>query len=252
MNKNNIILFLLVSLVFANGCGKRISNLTWNFLDKNKLEVREIDFDYFSGKAKINYKDEELDVKAKANIRIKKDSAIWISFSAVGIQGARCLISKDSITIVNLMKKEYYVFNYDSLSKQFNFDITYDAIQSVALGNLIKSNARGDQATRNDEFYTLKQSSGNVEITNFISAQTMKIERVEMLEPSSKNTAVIRYYDFQMVNEHAFPYSAIISLFYKANAGTLNTVIEFEYNKAEIEEKPLKFPFSIPKKYERK
>lgn len=252
MNKNNIILFLITTLIFTNGCGKRISDLTWNFLDKNKLEVREIDFDYFSGKAKINYKDEELDVKARANIRIKKDSAIWISFSAVGIQGARCLISQDSITIVNLMKKEYYVFNYDSLSKQFNFDINYDAIQSVALGNLIKSNARGDQATRLDEFYTLKQNSGDVEITNYISAQTMKIERVEMLEPSSKNTAVIRYYDFQLVNEHAFPYSAIISLFYKANAGTLNTVIEFEYNKAEIEDKPLKFPFSIPKKYERK
>ena len=47
MNKNNIILFLIASLIFTNGCGKRISDLTWNFLDKNKLEVREIDFDYF-------------------------------------------------------------------------------------------------------------------------------------------------------------------------------------------------------------
>ena len=47
-------------------------------------------------------------------------------------------------------------------------------------------------------------------------------------------------------------FSAIISLFYAANKGTLNTVIEFEYSKAEIEDKPLKFPFTIPKKYERK
>lgn len=252
MNKNHSVFIFLLSIILFSSCGKKISDITWNFLDRNKLEVHEIDFNYFSGKAKINYKDEELDIKARANIRIKKDSAIWISFSAVGIQGARCLISKDSITILNLVKKEYYVFNYDSLSKQFNFDINYDAIQSVALGNLLKSNGRGDQSTRADEFYILKQNSGGVEITNYISAQTMKIERVEMLEPSSKNTAVVRYYDFQLVNEHAFPYSAIISLFYKANTGTLNTVIEFEYNKAEIEEKPLKFPFSIPKKYERK
>ncbi|QSE97490.1 DUF4292 domain-containing protein [Fulvivirga lutea] len=252
--KNKIAAFpcLLIAIILGSGCSNKFQGVTWNLLDKNKLDVREIDFEYFSGKAKINYKDEELDIKARANVRIKKDSAIWIAFSAVGIQGARCMISQDSITILNLVKKEYYVFNYDSLSKQFNFDVNFDAIQSVALGNLIKPYTKGDHSERVDDFYQLKQKSGKVEMTNFVSAETMKIERVEMLEPSSKNTAVIRYYDFQLVEEHAFPYSAIISLFYKANTGTLNTVIEFEYNKAEIEHKPLKFPFSIPKKYERK
>ena len=135
MNNNARILMLLAIPLIIGGCSKKLSDITWNFLDRDKLEIREVDFDYFSGKAKINYKDDEYDVKAKANIRIKKDSAIWISFSAIGIQGARCMISQDSITIMNMVKKEYYVFNYDSLSKQFNFEVNYDAIQSAALGN---------------------------------------------------------------------------------------------------------------------
>ena len=80
----------------------------------------------------------------------------------------------------------------------------------------------------------------------------MKIERVEMTEDASKNTAVIRYYDFQVIEESAFPYSAILSIFYKEGAKTLNTVIEMEYNKTQVESKELKFPFNIPKKYERK
>ena len=73
-----------------------------------------------------------------------------------------------------------------------------------------------------------------------------------MIENESKNSATINYYDFQMVENQAFPFSAVISLFYKADNKTLNTLIEFEYNKAEIEDKELRFPFNIPKKYVRR
>ncbi|MEL7002898.1 MAG: DUF4292 domain-containing protein [Bacteroidota bacterium] len=230
-----------------------MSGISWNFMDKNRLDIHEMDFEYFSGKAKINYKDDELDIKAKANVRIKKDSLIWINFSAIGIQGARCLISKDSITIVNTLKKEYYVFNYDSLSEQFNFDVNFEVIQSVALGNLVVNRNKTDVVEKQEDQYLLKQRSGNVAVNNYVNAKTMKIERVEMLEVPSKNSAVIRYYDFEMIEDEAFPYSAILSLFYKeAGKGTLNTVIKFEYSKAVIEDKVLKFPFNIAKKYERR
>ncbi|MEM9857529.1 MAG: DUF4292 domain-containing protein, partial [Bacteroidota bacterium] len=205
-----------------------------------------------SGKAKINYKDSELDIKAKANVRMKKDSVIWIAFSAVGIQGARCLINKDSITVLNLFKKEYYVYNYDSLSEQFNINVDFESIQSAALGNLVKVNDEEDNVEKTEDFFILKQRSGSVAIDNFVNPLTMKVERVQMLENESKNSATINYYDFQMVENQAFPFSAVISLFYKANNKTLNTLIEFEYNKAEIENKELKFPFNIPKKYVRR
>lgn len=246
-------IFLLLFVILFSSCSKRITGINLNVKDNNQLDVHEMDFEYFSGKAKINYKDDELDIKAKANIRIKKDSIIWINFSAIGIQGARCMITKDSITIINNLKKEYYVFNYDSLSKQFNFEVNFDAIQSVALGNLVLERDRSDQVEKQEDQYLLKQRTGSVAVNNYVNANTMKIERVEMLEISSKNTAVIRYYDFEMIKDKAFPYSAILSLFYKETGkGTLNTVIEFEYSKAVIEEKELRFPFNISKKYERR
>lgn len=252
MNKNKAFLLFCMALILCSSCSKRLSGVSWNFLDKNKLDVQEVDFEYFSGKAKINYKDDEHDLKARANVRIRKDSVIWIAFSAIGIQGARCLINRDSITIINLMKKEYYVFNYDSLSKQFNFKVDYDAIQAVALGNLIYDRSRSDEVMKEDNYYILMQESGSVNLRNFVNPKTMKVERVEMKENPSNNSAVVRYNDFHMIEGNAFPFSGIISLFYQSDAGILNTVIEFEYNKAEIEDRELKFPFNIPKRYERK
>ncbi|MEM7106649.1 MAG: DUF4292 domain-containing protein [Bacteroidota bacterium] len=241
----------LIILVALGACSKKIAGIG-SVDNSNELAVQQVDFDYFSGKAKINYKDSELDIKAKANVRMKKDSLIWIAFSAVGIQGARCLINKDSITILNLFKKEYYVYHYDSLSKQFNINVDFESIQSAALGNLVQVNEKDDNVEKADDFFILHQKSGSVLIDNFVNPQTMKVERVQMVEKESKNSAIIKYYDFQMIENQAFPFSAVISLFYQADNKTLNTLIEFEYNKAEIEYKELKFPFNIPKKYVRR
>lgn len=250
MNRYSLLISISFILVLG-ACSKKISGIG-SVDDSNKLDVQQMDFNYFTGKAKINYKDSELDIKAKANVRMKKDSVIWIAFSAVGIQGARCLINKDSITIVNLFKKEYYVYDYDSLSKQFNINVDFESIQSAALGNLVRVNGKEDNVEKTDDFFILKQRSGSVLIDNFVNPMTMKVERVQMVENESKNSATINYYDFQMVENQAFPFSAVISLFYKADNKTLNTLIEFEYNKAEIEDKELRFPFNIPKKYVRR
>lgn len=248
----SLLTLILLSLLLFSGCSKKLSDITWNFRDKSTLDVRNIDFKYFSGKAKISFKDNDFDIKAKANIRIRKDSLIWLTFSAVGVQGARILMTQDSITILNLMKKEYYVFYYDSLSKKFNFDINFASIQSTALGNLIIDREEEDEVLKKEDYYILKQQSKQVLVENFVNRKTMKIERVEMAELGTVNKASIVYQDFHVIEDKAFPFSAVISLFYAATQGTLNTVISFEYNKAEFEDKELKFPFTISDKYERK
>ena len=80
----------------------------------------------------------------------------------------------------------------------------------------------------------------------------MKIEKVELKEKNSNNSLVVNYSNFQPISNKLFPYNGAISLFYKAAAGLLNTTIIFEYNKAEVGDKELKFPFNIPKRYDRR
>lgn len=251
MNKPWLTPLLFILLVGTTACSKKSL-----VLDAKKggtaVAVNEIDFNYFSGKAKINYKDEKYDVKAKANIRIKKDSVIWMTLSAVGIPGGRCIINQDSITILNILKKEYYVFDYPELSELFGFEVSFEAIQAVTLGNLIQLRDHSDQLEHAPDALVLRQQSGTVTIDNYINPSTLKIEKVSMQEYVSKNTADIQYMNFQPIGSNAFPYSGIISLFYVAKSGRLSTKIEFEFSRAQIEEKELRFPFNIPKKYERK
>jgi hypothetical protein len=78
--------------------------------------VEEIDFEYLQGKARMVLRDANKERDVKANIRVRKDSVIWMTFSVIGVQGGKALINKDSITIVSNVDKEFYVFEYAELS----------------------------------------------------------------------------------------------------------------------------------------
>jgi hypothetical protein len=81
-----------------------------------KVDQNKIDFNTFSAKIKVDYTNS----KGKqpnfiANIRMLKDSIIWVSLSNdIGIEGIRVLISKDSIKILE-------DFLYDKKTINLNF-----------------------------------------------------------------------------------------------------------------------------------
>lgn len=248
---NNIQLVLLIVLMAAASCSRKtVAPIT--SAPSESLKVEEIDFEYFHGKARMILRDANKEREVKANIRVRKDSVIWMNFSVIGVQGGKALINKDSITILSNIDKEYFVFDYLELSQRFKIDITYDLIQAAMLGNPLIERSESDEVLRESSMYILKQQVGTVDVTSYVNSASQKVEKVEMKEDNTSNSLVINYSNFQPVGTKVFPYNGTINLFYKALSGLLNTTIIFEYNKAEVGDRELKFPFNIPKRYERR
>jgi hypothetical protein len=243
--------YLVMLALLAISCSKKVTAPT-DSTPKNVLNIEEIDFDFFEGKARMILRDAKKERDVKAAIRIRKDSVIWMRFNVIGIQGGMALINQDSITIVSTIDKEYYVFTYPELSKRFKVDISYDIIQSAMLGNPIIKRSDQDEVVQEPSMYLLKQETANIDVVNYVNAASMKIEKVEMKEEGTSNSLVVNYSNFQPVGAKVFPYNGTINLFYQAAAGLLNTTIIFEYNKAEARDRELKFPFNIPKRYDRR
>jgi hypothetical protein len=243
---------VLLLAIIAVSCSKKTITTTPPVAPKPTLNIEEIDFEYFHGKARMVLRDASKEREVKANIRVRKDSVIWMTFSVIGVQGGKALINKDSITILSNLDKEYYVSEYGELSKRFNLDINYDVIQAAMLGNPIIPRKDADEIVPESSMYLLKQQAGNVNVVSYVNAASQKIEKVEMKESNSSNSLMINYSNFQPVGSKIFPYNGTINLFYKAVSGLLNTTIIFEYNKAEVGDRELKFPFNIPKRYERR
>ncbi len=216
------------------------------------VDVEEIDFGYMHGKARMVYKDEKKEREVKAHIRVRKDSVIWMNFTVVGMQGGKALINKDSITIVSTVAREYYVFDYEEISKKFHFNVNYRVLEAAILGNLIQKKNGDDVITQDGAFDVLTQAQGEVRIKNSINRITKKIEKVELVEPASGNSLNVQYTNFQPLGDRTFPYNGVINIMYNTINGVLSNTINVEFNKAEVGDKELKFPFNIPRKYDRR
>lgn len=249
------ITFYALLLVVIGGCSHRIIRKVGPLppLNPNSIDVQQIDFEYMHGKAKLVYRDNTKEREVKANIRIHKDSAIWMNLNVLGIKGGEVLINKDSITIKSDVQKEYYVFGYAELTKRFNFKVDYQIVQSALLGNLIIPRRNSDRLEEDSFFNKLIQKEDSITIQNLINKSTKKIERVDLLEPSTGNSIKIQYSEFQPLGDKLFPYHGLIDVIYKTvNSGIVNNTIVFEYSKVDVGTKELRFHFKIPKRYDRR
>jgi hypothetical protein len=250
MQKIVYFLFASVVLYAVQSCHKKVVP-TLPPAPKT-LDIEQIDFGYLHGRARLIFKDEKKEREVKANIRIRKDSVIWMNFTVVGVQGGKALINKDSITIVSNVDKEYYVFEYDELSQRFNFPINYAVIEAAMLGNPIKNNNAQNEIGKEGDRDMLTQREGSVVIKNLINPILKKIEYVELVETTTNNMLKLEYANFQPLDNKYFAYNGTVNVFYKTAAGLINNTITIEYNKAEVGDKELKFPFNIPKRYDRR
>jgi hypothetical protein len=82
--------------------------------------------------------DEEIDFKA--NVRMSKDSAVWMSLSpALGIEIARTLILKDSIKVLSKIPDNKFAFitGIEDLEKFVHFDLDLEDLQNLIFGQPI-------------------------------------------------------------------------------------------------------------------
>jgi hypothetical protein len=249
MNRTLIWVFLLSSILFS--CKKQIYQ--FGFIDRKRLKVEEIEFDCFQARSKIKILDGNQSINASANIRIKKDSIIWISVTpSVGIEIFRTIITPDSVYIIDRLNREYQELSIDSVNNRLNFDLSYAMLESILLGNLVIPRQGNEKVMREGNYYRLRQYDSHFSVDNFINSKSMKIEKVSIVDDTTSNYLRADYHNFQEVDSVLFAFNNSISLFYSDNDQSINTQVIITYNKATFSDKKVKFPFNIPERYDSK
>lgn len=230
----------------------------------SNLKVSEFKFDRLKARLSI-----ETDIDSSSNsftvaLRMKRDSVIWMSLSKLGIEGARVLITKDSVKFINTIKGQYFIGDFVYLSKFLNTELDFEVIQSLLIGNSI---------TFYDEAEKIKPGIDNCQYT-LGTIRKYKLRKVmgkgkELKEavqsiymiPETFKIARILFYDFNpdrsfdaQFGAFAVPEKSNNQLFpYKMNyviKAQKNVTIAIDYNKVQLDEE-LGFPFKIQDNYER-
>lgn len=246
----NRALLLVLVLLTMSSCGRKFTDIFSR--NNNRLVVNQVKFDYASSKAKIDYTGDGKSISATANVRIQKDSVIWISLSpGLGVEVARAMITRDSVFFLDKMNKEFWMMDFDSLSRMLDFEVNYSFLESVVLGNLIYPYEQ-QKVTRTTENLVYTQQQGGFNFENFIGLKSMKLEKVVARDTASRNTISVNYSAFQLVEDQIFPFQILATIGYQESSGREATKIEIAFKQTQLEKKPLKFPFNVPQRFERK
>jgi len=243
---NKLIVVILLSSILLSSCNRKIGAV---FTRKDKLEIINPQFKYLTSKAKFKFDDKGKKISANANFRISKDSLIWISVSGFGIEAARVLIDTENVRVLDRLKRKYYEYTFEDLSKKYNFDFNFKMVQSVLLGNLIEP-YRNQRFEEQNNQYIYDDFQGEYNFQNFIGSSSMKLEKVNVVDKSTNHSISVNYSDFIQVENQIFP-NEIFAVIDYASSDKPNTKINISYSKMEIGSSPLRFPYSVSNKYER-
>ncbi len=273
MNKlSSLILIVLLAgiTLFSYSCKstratlkKPLKEYGFNYLYAKMLE-NHIDFDYLNAKFNISYLEDRKKTNLKGQLRIRKDSLIWISFSpALGIEAARLSLSDDSIKFINRLNKTYIAGEYDLLNERINSTIEYSILESMIIGNdLTQYDVNKYKATIDGGLYRITiqerkkirkylksgESDSKVLVQNiWLDPENFRVRQIDLkeLNDGDNKKLVVFYDDYKTIDDQLFPGKISINI---SSQKSIN--IEIEFAKVELE-KPLSFQFKIPKKYTR-
>lgn len=227
-----------------------------------KLKEHELKFDFLSARFGAEYTNGNQETSFSGQIRIRKDSLIWLSLSALGIEGIRILITQDSVKYINRLNKTCFSGNWSGLNRFLHTNIDYDILQSFLIGNDISFYEEGKfKATIDKDKYKLMatargklrkyfrshEDETKVFIQNiWLDPETFKIIRADVKEVSKQNIKLDATYDsFEEIGTQLFPREMV----YQISAEN-RILVDISFSRISIED-DLKFPFTIPASYSR-
>jgi len=269
MSKKSFYTVGLISLLFTYSC-KNIERAKRSSLEGKKTEyllqqlyANTFQFETLSSKASIEINQTNKKTSFKANIRLQKDSAIWISVTPLlGIEMARVLITRDTVKVINRLEKSYFIGDYSYINKRFNVDVEFELLQSILLGNVIAfeedeklkfavdrekyylGNLKKRKAKKADDKPERIEKEKEEIISIWVNQNNYKIENFLYSDLTADRFILGEYRDHFEVENQLFPKNLKFEFQTKDPS-----IVKIEYSRVSLND-PLKFSFNISSKYE--
>ena len=104
-------------------------------------------------------------------------------------------MSRDSVEILDNFNKTYTVLDYKSLSEQFNFELTYDIMQSLIVGN--QPLKKKGKTTKGPNYLLLRQDEGKVTVDNYLG-ENHKLKKLMLTQQPTNNKMTMNFEDCNM------------------------------------------------------
>jgi hypothetical protein len=191
--------------------------------------------------ANINKMTVELNVNGRtvnvsANCKIKKDSAMFVSFQLFGFEVFKAELMADSVKVLDKMNRRYYMVDYSYFSKRFGVNVDYYSLQSLFTAQLFCVGKRDIQADScklvavDNIGKTLNYETGNIVQSTQLSLQNV-IQSVQLKAKNSDYQLNTSYGNYTNTNGISFPQNISLSANSEKSKMTCNfSILSAEFN----------------------
>ncbi len=264
MSKNKSkILLLILSLAILHSCGPVREVVTPADPEAvsvsrtlSALREKESDFDFFSARISGIANIDNSSYNFSGNIRIRKDSAIFVSISPfLGIEMARVLITPDRVQMLNRLEGTYFEGEMDLINSMLNTQLDYYMLQSLLVGNDFRHFSSENFRASHDRDRLLLQNperrpetGGNPGVyfqqNIWLDSESFRITENLLYDPVSRSSIRARYESFDQITGQYMPRDISLVFIDPANRADLS----LRYTRTSLNE-PVPITFSVPERY---
>jgi hypothetical protein len=211
-----------------------------------RVAAQQRDYKTLSARIKMEWNDGDLQQEFTANVRIKKDSMIWLSMGMVGIEGMRLLITPDSIRILNKLANEYAVRDFSFLQKWLLLPVNFTMLQEIIAGGKISIQQSAAMAGAEDSAKVLYIESDK--LLEIIRVDTMHYTPRQILlkDKLIKQDMQIIFDAYNYSEAKPFSHQRTITIHRDETTASLH----MDFIKINFDEE-LSYPFDVPEKFKR-
>lgn len=215
------------------------------------IKTTNTNFQYLSGKGKVHFTRGSVDQNANFNLRVRRDSAIWLSGSLLGIEGVRALLTPDSVRVVNRLDKSYFAGDYAYLSQLLGVPVSYAQMQAILLGDYQPAPKGAVPVVKAEgENQNVTYPQAPLIIEQLVSTATGRLQQLKVSESGAQRSLTVGYADFQKPSGTDLPFAFTTNVLGQ-QGGNPNTTATLNFQKVEVGSGHLDFPFSIPKGFKK-
>jgi hypothetical protein len=212
----------------------------------NKVLQNKIDFQTFTAKVRVEYSGKDGGDEATAFVRLEKDNVVWLSLrGALGIEGFRVMVTKDSVKVMNLLKKQVQYRTISFLQEMTELPFDFTTLQDLIVGNpvFLDPNIVSYKINSNNELLVLmvgKLFKHLVTLDNNYKVLHSKLDDTDAIR---NRTCAISFNDYEATSGILFSTKRRISVAEKSKLDINLEFKQYSFNQ------PVTFPFNIPKNY---
>jgi hypothetical protein len=212
----------------------------------DSINKHHVDFDWLSLKARVDYDNGKKSENFTANIRMRRDSVIWVSItSLMGLEVARMLITKDSVEVLNRLKKEHTKKPFNLLDNVAPFKVDISLLQDLLVGNYVFDTVGSVKSKVEKYQHVLQVENDSINAEYYLNGANFLLENVDMKERGAGRQLTVDLLDYQNGDGHEFSYER--TLLFKADKKKTKVHIKFSHL---TWNEPLTFPFYVSDKYD--